>query len=199
VAATEGEPFLTAAPAIGGGTATGMSLDASLRTPGFGIMASYGLQGVRFSHAGASYVPQYGTRHLLEGGVIVAPMAGTTLRLGASGGWGRRTTAVANGLEWEACNLLDRGCEFGGSPHHQGQAVGGTPLPAYARLDLGLRQEWHMGSGSRGLSLALYCTYTNLLGRTNLLTLARDPATGRQQGVEMRPSSPLVVGMDWRF
>jgi hypothetical protein len=199
VAATEGEPFLTAAPSTGGGTATGLSLDASIRTRRFGFMASYGLQGVRFSQARTSYVPQYGTTHLFNGGVIVAPRAGTTLRLGMSGGWGRHTTAVGSGLEWEACNLLDRGCEFGGSPHYQGQAVGGTLLPAYVRLDVGLRQEWRVTRGPRELSLALYCTYTNLLGRSNLLTLAPDAATGRPQGVEMRPSSPLVVGMDWRF
>ena len=53
--------------------------------------------------------------------------------------------------------------------------------------------------GGRQMEMAVFGTYTNLLGRTNVLTYARDPATGRPVAVEMRPRSPLVLGLDWRF
>jgi len=32
-----------------------------------------------------------------------------------------------------------------------------------------------------------------------VLTYSRDPSTGRLSEVEMRPLSPLVIGLDWSF
>jgi hypothetical protein len=46
--------------------------------------------------------------------------------------------------------------------------------------------------------LALYGTFTNLLARSNVLTVATD-STGRRTPIEMRPRAPLIVGLDWRF
>jgi hypothetical protein len=56
-----------------------------------------------------------------------------------------------------------------------------------------------MTIGRRDVTLALFGTLTNLLARTNVLTIAVDPETGRRTAIEMRPLSPLVVGLDWRF
>jgi hypothetical protein len=42
-------------------------------------------------------------------------------------------------------------------------------------------------------------TVTNLFGRKNVLTYARNPATGEAAAVEMRPLAPLVVGIDWQL
>jgi hypothetical protein len=105
---------------------------------------------------------------------------------------------VIGDVEWEACNLLDRGCEFGGSPRSDGR-LGQTQLPAYLRLDLGLRHHWHLNLAGKDVMLALYGTVTNLLGRSNVLTVATDPASGRRTDIEMRPRAPLVIGIDWRF
>jgi hypothetical protein len=105
---------------------------------------------------------------------------------------------VTGAFEWEACNLLDQGCEFGGSPQTDA-ALGATKLPAYARLDLGVRRHWHLRLVGRDVMLAAYGTLTNLLGRTNVLTVVTDPSTGRRTTIEMRPRAPLVVGLDWRF
>jgi hypothetical protein len=110
----------------------------------------------------------------------------------------RQATGVTGDFEWESCNLLDRGCEFGGSPQASG-VLGGTRLPAYLRLDLGLRKHWHIHLGGKDVMVALYGTLTNLLGRNNVLTFATDPATGRRTPIDMRPRAPLVLGVDWRF
>jgi hypothetical protein len=112
---------------------------------------------------------------------------------------GRRTTTISDGFEWEACNLLDKGCEFGGSPHYDGEPLGGTALPTYFRVDLGVRKEWRLGVGGRDASIALFGTVTNLLGRKNVLTYARNPSNGSLEGIEMRPRAPLVIGIDWGF
>src|SRR6185295_13390104 len=104
----------------------------------------------------------------------------------------RRTTPVAGGLEWEAYNLLDRGSEFAGSPFYGGDALGGMRLPAYFRVDLGLRKVWRLHFGGHDASLALFGAMTNVLGRKNVLTYTRDATTGDPVEVEMRPRAPLV-------
>ena len=106
---------------------------------------------------------------------------------------------MGEGGPWEACNLLDSGCEFGGSPHYNGETLGGTSLPPYYRLDLGVRQHWHFTAGGRNVSMALFAALTNILGRKNVLTYARNPSNGQITAIEMRPRAPLVVGLDWKF
>jgi hypothetical protein len=205
VAPAGGDPFATsaggAAPfTIGSGTSRGISIDATMSSARAGLVASYGYQRVRLrSDAAPTFVPDYGTPHLAEAGVILFPATSTSIRLGVTAGWGRRTTGVVGGFEWEACNLLDRGCEFAGTPQQTGLPPGGVSLPGYARLDLGFRQHWHIGLGNREVILGLFGTVTNLLGRANVLTLATDPLTGEVVPVEMRPLAPLVLGLDWRF
>ena len=192
------EPFATEGFTTGSSTVPGMSLDAALSGTRYGLLASYAWQRVRLAYGGSSYTPSYGTTQVLEFGAIVFPSATSSIRLGFTSAFGRRATGVSGNFEWEACNLLDRGCEFGGSPQAAG-SLGGTRLPAYARLDLGVRQHWHFQLGGKDVMLAGYATLTNLLGRTNLLTYVSDPATGRRTAIEMRPRAPLVVGLDWRF
>jgi hypothetical protein len=203
VAPWSGEPFATSgdAFAVGSSASRGVSLNAALATPRFGIMASYGWQHLRvaYGRSDSSYVPDHGARHVLEGGVIVFPNPTSSIRLGVTSVLGRRTTTISGGLEWEACNLLDQGCEFAGSPRYAGEALGGTALPAYLRIDVGVRKQWHCTIGRRDAMIALFGTVTNILNRTNVLTFARNPTTGQLAPIEMRPLAPLVVGIDWRF
>lgn len=199
VAPLEGEPFATGAFVVGSGTSRGVSADAALSAKRYGIVASYGLQHVRLEYGPSSYVPESAATHLAQCGVIVFPSATASIRLGATAAMGRRATAIANGFEWEANNILDRGSEFGGNPSYAGEALGGTALPAYFRLDLGVRKQWRIGVGGRDATIALFGTATNILGRKNVLTYAKDPSSGRVAGIEMRPRAPLVVGLDWAF
>jgi hypothetical protein len=53
--------------------------------------------------------------------------------------------------------------------------------------------------GGRDSTLALFGTVTNILGRKNALVFARDPVSGQAFAVDMRPPSPLVIGLDLRF
>ena len=198
VAPRTGEPFATSGFAVGSGTARGFTVDAVRSGTRFGLLASYGWQRVRLEHADSSYTPAYGTNHLIELGAIAFPSATSSIRLGATGIIGRPATAVAGAFEWESCNLLDRGCELGGSPHAAGE-LGRTRLPAYLRLDLSVRKHWHVNLAGRDVMMAVFGTVTNILGRNNLLTIATDPVTGRGTPVEMRPFAPLLAGLDWRF
>ena len=199
VAPRAGTPFATGSLLTGGGTSRGVSLEAAMSGARYGVTASYGWQRVRVTYGDSSYAPGYGTSHLIETGVIVFPGPTASIRLGLTGAIGRRGTGVLGGLEWESCNLLDQGCEFGGSPTHDTSRLGATRLPAYFRLDLGLRKHWHLEVGGRDVELGLFGTVTNLLGRRNVLAIATDPVTGKKTATEMRPLAPLVVGLDWRF
>jgi hypothetical protein len=199
VAPRAGTPFATGGFLTGDGTSRGLSLEAAMSGARYGVTASYGWQRTRVTYGDSSYAPGYGTSHLIETGVVVFPAPTASIRLGLTGAVGRRGTGVLGAFEWESCNLLDQGCEFGGSPTHDTDRLGATRLPAYFRLDLGLRKHWHVEVAGRDVELALFGTVTNLLGRRNVLAVATDPVTGMRSEIEMRPLAPLVVGLDWRF
>lgn len=199
VAPGGGGPFALGEFATGRGQSWGTALDFAVATSRVGLLASWAMQQVEFKWADADYTPEQGTRHLLEAGATWHPTATTSLRLGAAAAFGRRATTATGSFEWESCNLLDEGCEFGGSPGYDGSGLGGTALPGYVRADLGARQHWHMRLGGRDVQVTLFATATNLLGHTNVLTYVRDPDTDRVSPVELRPLAPLVVGLDWRF
>jgi hypothetical protein len=199
VAPSGGAPFATTGFVTGAGTARGFSIDAAVSATRYGMTASYGWQRVRLRYGDSRYAPAYGTSHSIEMGVIAFPTSTASIRVGITGAFGRRGTGIVGPFEWESCNLLDQGCEFGGSPIHDTGELGRTRLPSYLRLDLGLRRHWHLKVGGQDVELALFGTVTNLLGRRNVLAVATDPVTGEKSEVEMRPLAPLVVGLDWRF
>jgi len=192
-------PFSTSAFAVGSGSSRGASAEATVRGARYGLTVGYGWQRVRLQHGDSSYTPDFATAHLFEGGTVLFPTPTLSVRLGATAGVGRRTSIVIGDVEWESCNLIDQGCELGGSPHNEAGPPGATPLPAYLRVDLGVRKHWHIDLAGRDVMLAAFGTVTNLFGRRNLLTYARNPSTGEVAEIGLRPLAPLVVGLDWRF
>ena len=199
VAPFEAEPFATGPGGTGSGSASGVTLDGALGTARYGVLASWGWQRARFRHAGGSYSPDHGARHVVDGGVIVFPTATFSIRVGANAALGRRTTAVLGDFDWESCNLRDRGCEFSGSPRVDHRALGGTRLPPYLRIDIGFRKHWHVHLGGRDAAVALFGAVTNVLGRHNIMTYARNPSTGSMVELDMRPQAPLSAGLEWQF
>lgn len=199
VAARDAGPYARSQVTEGTGNARGLVVEAGTAGKRFGLVAKYALQRVRMEFGDSSYVPDGSVTHTLDAGVIVFPSSSFAIRLGFNGLIGRRATAIVGDFEWESCNLMDLGCEFAGSPARRAEPLGATPLPAYYRVDLGVRKEWRINVAGRRGVLAAFGTVTNLLGRTNVLTYTEDPATGRRRPVEMRPLSPLVFGVDWRY
>jgi hypothetical protein len=193
-----GEPFATDGFANGTRESRGISAEAAFQGARYGIVASYGLEEVTIVARPLRYAPGHSATHRLEGGVTFHPMATASVRFGVVAALGRRTTTSSNDYEWEACNLLDQGCEFMGSPHYQGETLGGTELPDYCRVDLGVRKHWHLGVGGRDVTWAVFGTATNVLGRSNVMSYARD-LSGTPYEITMRPRAPLVLGMDWTF
>ena len=184
---------------VGSGAAGGGAVELGVNGARYGMLASYGVQRVRLEYGDSSYVPGHGAAHALDAGVMYFPSPTWSLRLGGTGLWGRRATAVRGPFEWESCNLLDRGCEFAGTPQQRSEPLGATGLPAYLRVDFGVRKHWHLRLAGRDGLVAVYGTVTNVFAHGNVLTLVADPSTGARSAVGMRPRAPLLVGVDWRF
>jgi hypothetical protein len=198
VAPTEPGPFATTAFTIGSATARGASIELAARGARYGLVASYGLQRVRVSAGDLVYSPRHGTTHRVDAGIVVFPGPTSSVRLAVAGASGRTATTMSGPFEWETCNVVDRGCEFAGSPELLG-SLGGDRLPAYARLDIGARKHWHTTVRGRDVLFGVFGTVTNVLGRYNTLVYSVDPDTGERQSVEMLPRTPLVIGIDTRF
>ena len=194
-----GAPFADSVVPVGSGRAEGLSLDASMSGARWGFVAAYAAQRVRTVASDTTWQPEFGTAHTVDAGVVFFPGPSASIRLGVSGAAGRRSSGFGGAFEWEACNLIDRGCEFAGGPLRRDEAPGAIALPAYARVDLGARKHWHVTSGGRDVQVAVYVTWSNLFDRRNVLTYTKDGVTSVRHVVPMRPGSPLVIGFDWRF
>jgi len=199
VAPRDAAPFATSDFAQGAGNSRGVAIDGSAQGSRIGLLLSYGLQRVRFRYGDSSYVPDHAATQTLDAGVIAFPSATVSLKIGVMSVMGRRTTTVRGPFEWEACNLLDRGCEFAGIPQTQVDQLGTTELPPYVRVDFVARKHWHVRLAGRDALIGAFAAATNLLDRRNVLTVIVDPVTGRRSVVDMRPLAPLVVGIDWRY
>jgi hypothetical protein len=196
VAPAETRPFATDSTVVGEGSARGGSVEVTGTGARLGWLAGYAWQQVT-RRAPAAYEPMHGAAHTLGAGFLLHPAETWSLRVSLQALFGRSTSEVRGPFEWEACNLLDMGCEFAGAPEIGGD-LGRTALPPYARTDVGLRKHWHVTVAGRGTVLGAFATVTNVLGRGNVLTYTRDGA-GALTPIHMQPIGPLVVGIDWRY
>jgi hypothetical protein len=192
-------PFALGPVARGSGVARGASIDATASGTRWTLMGSYGAQRVQLTARDTTWQPESGVSHTADAGIIAFPTSSSSLRVGATAGAGRRVTGFGGAFEWEACNLLDRGCEFAGTPVRGDAPLGGLAIPAWVRVDAGVRTHWHVRVGQRDVLLAAHATWSNVFNRRNVLTYARDGDTGRRTAVAMRPSAPLVFGIDWSY
>ena len=195
------EPFVTQVDAgmLRDATARagGVSADASWRTSRVSLDLRYGWTTVMYESSGSRYAPEHAVRHQVTGGVSAWLTPTMQLRVGGVVALGRRATPVDGGVEWESCNLLDRGCEFSGVPRSTPALAGSLALPGYIRTDVSVRKQWQLGMNSRRAELALFGTVTNIFNRRNVLNFT--DADGARTALQLRPLAPLVIGLDWRF
>lgn len=164
----------------------------------FAAIVSYGAEQVEIENGGLEFVPTHGSSQRLRIGAIAFASATLSIRAGWIAEFGRRGTDTIGLLEWESCNLLDKGCEFAGSPEDLGE-LGARRLPSYQRLDVSVRKHWHLEVAGRDARIEGYATASNLLGRSNTLVFVVDPTTGDSEPIEMRPRAPLTLGLAWVF
>jgi hypothetical protein len=198
VTTSTGSLFSSGAFDVGSADVTGLSIGGAMSGSHYGLVADYAYQRVRNRTSDRGYVPSYAPAHRAQLGAVYHPVPTVSVRVSQTGIWGRHATTLLGDVEWEACNLLDGGCELAGQAVH-GTALGGARPGPYLRTDVGLRLHWHLGLAGRDSMLALYGTVTNLLNRANTLNFAIDPVTGESSPIEMLPVSPLVLGLELSF
>lgn len=194
----DGRPFAADEGREGSGSVVGGAVGASVSAARYAAVASFGVERVELRVGDTEWVPGYAAGRTARVGAIAFPTPSLSIRLGWTGQFGRRGTDVVGFLEWESCNLLDKGCEFVGSPEELGE-LGGRELPPYHRVDLSVRKHWHFPLGKRDAQIETYLTGSNLLGRSNVLVFVVDPSTGDAVPIDLRPRAPLTLGLGWRF
>ncbi|NIN71017.1 MAG: TonB-dependent receptor [Gemmatimonadetes bacterium] len=199
VAPATGQPFAVDGLSLGSARAWGGSIGAELIRARYRARLDYGFGAVTYAVGDEAYRPSFAVSHLLAASIGFHPTPTLLLRSAVRADFGRPTTLVEGPFEWEACSILEGGCEAAGSPQNIAGALGGDRLPAYVRFDIGVRKHWHARLLGREGLVAGFMTVSNILGRRNSLAYTVDPVTGQLSAVPMRPFSPLTVGLEWGF
>jgi hypothetical protein len=199
VAPSTGQPFAVSDFAVGGAQVTGGGMSLEIDRARYRGLLSYGLSTVRNEVPGSAYRPGFAVSHSLTTGVTYYPAAELELRTSLRAEVGRPTTLIEGPFGWEACAIIDGGCEAEGSPQRRAGPLSGDRLPPYLRLDLGVRKHWHTRVIGRDGVIVAFAAVSNVLGRENLLAYVSDPDTGELAALEMRPFTPLTAGLEWRF
>lgn len=112
---------------------------------------------------------------------------------------GRPTSPLASGFRWEPFDPYTGEIEFGGTPIRLSEELNRERLPAYVRLDAGVRRTWRPSIAGRQGSLVTWLDVRNVLGRRNVLALLeqQDDLVGWYQ-IPLTDTS-LAVGVQWAF
>ncbi len=199
VAPSTGQPFAVGAFSVGDAETRGIGVNAELEGARYRALASYGFSEVSNESRDREYSPNYASGHLLSTGLVYYPGAQFELKSFLRAELARRTTLMEGPFGWEACSFLEGGCEAEGSPTQVAGPLGGYRLPAYVRLDIGIRKHWHLSALGRDGLVAVFATLSNVFRRENVLGYVSDPETGEPIPLPMRPLSLLTAGIDWRF
>ena len=172
VAPVSGEPFAT--NAFGTGTARAQGITVALSRTGDRVAGNlaYTISSVSRRVGSERYVPDFAATQSLALGVGVRVWPSTTLRIAASANSGSPASVFADRIEWTPYTPSSGSGDLSGSPQRIVGALNGAQLPAYLRVDLGIRREWGLRLFGRTAQLAGDASIINLFGRANALGLA---------------------------
>ena len=197
VAPLSAQPYATTGFAIGSARAQGMTL--ALERTGERVTGdvSYTVAAVEQRTGATSYVPDFAATHAITLGVGVRLWPTTTVRLAAAANSGAPASVFADQIEWTPYTPLSGRGDLSGSPGRLVGALDGARLPAYVRVDVGVRREWAVRLFGGPAHLAGSATLTNIFGRANALGLSA-PAAGSLVQPLLLPARSLELGLEWR-
>ncbi|MBA2564042.1 MAG: TonB-dependent receptor, partial [Gemmatimonadetes bacterium] len=197
VAPTTSQPFALRGFERGSGRASGATVTLEQRWPRLEARAAYTLGNVVRESDGLDYHATFERSRSLSAAVNWRLMDRTTLTAGFLTSAGSPTTPVTGSFGWEPLDLMGEG-EIEGSPQRTEGPLNGERLPAYRRLDLGLRQEWSPSWLRDGAALAARLDVLNVLDRENVVGYGLDPDTGVRRALTLLGRS-LTFGLEWRY
>jgi hypothetical protein len=122
----------------------------------------------------------------------------TKVRTAFQAAAGRPTSSIQEGFDWETFDRLSGEVEFSGTPLRVSETVNDERLPAYIRLDVGIRREWNPSLLGLSGSVMAYLDVTNVLGRDNFIGYGVTPSEFERRGLNLLPAS-ATFGLEWSF
>ena len=178
---------------VGRGDASGVTGALNLAAGAFAGRASVTLAHDVRTAGATRYDAGYGNGTSFGMDAAYRFLGDTRVQLRFRGGAHEPASVVEPGFEYQP---IQEG-ELAGTPVNLPGDINAARLPAYARLDLGLRRDWHVPAVGRGSVLTTAVSVTNALDRTNILGLVARPDGGLRAILGVPRSLQLEVG--WRF
>lgn len=197
VAPVSGEPFATTAFATGSARAQGITIALARAGERVTGNLAYTISSVSRRAGSDAYVPDFAASQSLALGVGVRVGSSTTLRLAASANSGSPASVFAGRIEWTPYTPSSGRGDLSGSPQRIVGALNGAQLPAYVRVDVGVRREWGLRVFGHTAQIAGDAAITNVFGRANTLGLIAAPGGSPLQPLFL-PARGLDLGIEWK-
>ncbi|HEY2896506.1 MAG TPA: TonB-dependent receptor [Gemmatimonadaceae bacterium] len=198
VAPVTSQPFALTEFAIGTTRARGISL--SLDREGDRVSGELGYSlGYVFDRAhGIAYSPSYDAAQAISAAVGIRVAPSTVLRAALAAHSGTPTSMIADQIEWMPYTSAAGRGDLAGSPQHIVGSLDGSQLPAYFRIDVGVRREWRVRAFGRDGGLRTSAGLSNIFGRTNALGILA-PASSTSSVLLALPRRSATFGVEWTY
>jgi hypothetical protein len=178
---------------IGRGEASGVTGTLTLARGAFSGRASVTVARDVRSAGPIRYDAGYGNGTSLGVDLGYRFLRDTRLQLRFRGGAHEPASIVEPGFDYQP---IQEG-ELAGTPINLPGDINSARLPGYARVDLGVRRDWHLPGVGRGSVLTTALSLTNALDRANILGLVARPDGGLRTIRGVPRNLQFEVG--WRF
>jgi hypothetical protein len=195
VAPSTTQPFAVATPERAVGRATGVTASLEHRGDRLSARASYALQVVSRGTGDRGYQPSFAPRHALTAVLAYRATPRLTFRSTLWVSRGRSASLLADDFVWAPGDPLQ---DLAGSPQRIVGALDGVRLPAYVRVDFGVRREWQPVVFGRRAQLATTLNLVNVLNRANAFGLVGAAAAGGPRPLAQAERS-VSVALEWRY
>ena len=192
------EPYATTGFDRGRGAARGVGAELAYQGDRLEARAVADWSSVRRTARGATYHPRFERRRSLAMEGAFRVFRGTSLTSAFQVAAGQPASPLEGGFDWQVFDQLTGEVDFRGTPARAAGPLNADRLPPYARLDLGVHQDWWVGGRGPDGSITTYLEILNILDRENVL--------GHQVSSPGTPARPLVLmprsllfGVEWRF
>jgi hypothetical protein len=198
VAPTTAQPFAITGFERGEGRAIGTGVALFYRGDRVDAEAIVEWNTIQRKSADITYHPGFERSRSLVTAASYRLTAQTKVRTAFQAVAGRPTSPIQEGFVWETFDQLSGEVEFSGTPLRLSETVNDERLPAYVRLDVGLRREWNPSLLGLSGSVMAYLDVTNVLGRENVLGYGVKPSGFERRDLRLLPAS-VAFGLEWSF
>ena len=198
VAPVTAQPFAMDGFSRGSGRASGVTALLDWRGERVYGHAAYALGRANRAATGLWYQPSFASSQSFNMAIGFRPTPSTVLRAALWSSAGRPASIVNGDLQWSPHNLLSGADDMAGTPERIIGPLNAERLPFYARVDLGIRHQWHLGMLGHSADLTGVANLANALDRANMFAPVLSTDGHTRRNIPMTPRS-LTLGFEWSF